>query len=188
MANNRRINTLNSDGSRCGQDVGHGVAADAFEESHRSRSRESQPFLSLTRRQDSPTWEILRRTRVYSGHFHPFLKILFDIFFFSLLNEPVCVFIINTQLLMPCIYEHLLGKQDRFESETFKYYKGFLWHLIKVYNKLSDPSLNVFLLFKTANFKKGDCIVSHAIILDVLHRSRVCKGTTKWMHYCLKQL
>lgn len=73
---------------------------------------------------------------------------------------------------------------SRKQSNTTSFF--FLWHLIKVYNTLSDPSLNVFLFFKTASFKKGDCIVSHPIILDVLHRSRVCKGTTKWMHYCLK--
>lgn len=84
------------------------------------------------------------------------------------------------------IWTSAWGKKTVLNLKQSNTTRFFLWHFIKVYNTLSDPSLNVFLFFKTASFKKGDCIVSHPIIPDILHRSRVCKGTTKWMHYCLK--
>lgn len=122
------INTLNSDGSRCGQDVGHGVAADAFEESHSSRSRVSRsPSSHSQRGRTAPPGQHSEGHEFTLVISTPFSKFFLIFSFFFLLNEPVCVFIINTQLLMPCIYEHLLGKQDSFESETVKYYKVFFF-------------------------------------------------------------
>ena len=51
MAANRRIDISNSSDPRCGQDVGHNVAAGAYEESHMQGQLQIQ-FLPLKKREE----------------------------------------------------------------------------------------------------------------------------------------